>query len=63
MEPEESPDDSAQAPDLSKPDDFKTLKYHLLGPSLTKAGQDKVDQSKVRRTRNLSICRPFLTGE
>ena len=28
-------------------DEFKTLKYHLLGPSLTKAGQDKVDQSKV----------------
>ncbi|EFY91917.1 DNA polymerase kappa [Metarhizium acridum CQMa 102] len=25
----------------------KTLKYHLLGPSLTKAGQEKVDQSKV----------------
>ncbi|KAI9171872.1 DNA polymerase kappa [Paramyrothecium foliicola] len=28
-------------------DDLKTLKYHLLGPSLTKAGQDKVDQTKV----------------
>ncbi|KAK1245781.1 hypothetical protein MKX07_004850 [Trichoderma sp. CBMAI-0711] len=28
-------------------DASKTLKYHLLGPSLTKAGQDKVDQSKV----------------
>ena len=25
-----------------------TLKYHLLGPSLTKAGQDSVDQQKVR---------------
>lgn len=24
-----------------------TLKYHLLGPSLTKAGQDTVDQRKV----------------
>lgn len=24
-----------------------TLKYHLLGPSLTKAGQDAVDQRKV----------------
>lgn len=24
-----------------------TLKYHLLGPSLTKAGQDSVDQNKV----------------
>ncbi|KAJ6788853.1 hypothetical protein PWT90_09285 [Aphanocladium album] len=28
-------------------DEFKTLKYHLLGPSLTKAGQDSVDQNKV----------------
>ena len=25
----------------------QTLKYSLLGPSLTKAGQDSVDQSKV----------------
>ncbi|PON30972.1 DNA polymerase kappa subunit [Trichoderma gamsii] len=31
----------------SEDDALKTLKYHLLGPSLTKAGQDKVDQSKV----------------
>ncbi|OAA56094.1 DNA-directed polymerase kappa [Cordyceps fumosorosea ARSEF 2679] len=28
-------------------DKFKTLKYSLLGPSLTKAGQDSVDQTKV----------------
>ncbi|OAR00973.1 hypothetical protein LLEC1_02068 [Akanthomyces lecanii] len=28
-------------------DQFKTLKYSLLGPSLTKAGQDSVDQNKV----------------
>ncbi|KAI0879796.1 uncharacterized protein GGS22DRAFT_182809 [Annulohypoxylon maeteangense] len=28
-------------------DQHDTLKYHLLGPSLTKAGQDSVDQSKV----------------
>ncbi len=27
--------------------DHDTLKYHLLGPSLTKAGQDTVDQQKV----------------
>ena len=32
----------------SKPeDDYQTLKYSLLGPSLTKAGQDAVDQRKV----------------
>lgn len=29
-------------------DDYETLKYHLLGPSLTKAGQDAVDQKKVQ---------------
>ncbi|KAI1500176.1 hypothetical protein F5X99DRAFT_419415 [Biscogniauxia marginata] len=28
-------------------EDHETLKYHLLGPSLTKAGQESVDQSKV----------------
>lgn len=28
-----------------------TLKYQLLGPSLTKAGQDDVDQRKVSRAR------------
>ncbi|CBX95091.1 similar to DNA-directed polymerase kappa [Plenodomus lingam JN3] len=28
-------------------DDHDSLKYHLLGPSLTKAGQDTVDQQKV----------------
>ncbi|KAA6410658.1 MAG: DNA polymerase kappa subunit [Lasallia pustulata] len=27
--------------------EHETLKYHLLGPSLTKAGQDSVDQQKV----------------
>ncbi|KAJ6098519.1 hypothetical protein N7467_000054 [Penicillium canescens] len=28
-------------------EDYGTLKYQLLGPSLTKAGQDSVDQQKV----------------
>ena len=32
--------------------EHESLKYHLLGPSLTKAGQDTVDQQKV--TSNLS---------
>lgn len=27
--------------------EHETLKYHLLGPSLTKSGQDTVDQQKV----------------
>jgi hypothetical protein len=26
-----------------------SLKYQLLGPSLTKAGQESVDQAKVRK--------------
>ena len=30
-------------------EEHDTLKYHLLGPSLTKAGQDSVDQQKVSR--------------
>ena len=39
------------APEASNKSDeaaqHDTLKYHLLGPSLTKAGQDAVDQRKV----------------
>ena len=31
----------------AKPDEHDSLKYHLLGPSLTKAGQGSVDQQKV----------------
>ncbi|KAI0438250.1 hypothetical protein F4803DRAFT_103925 [Xylaria telfairii] len=36
--------DNATEPESGQ---HQTLKYHLLGPSLTKAGQDAVDQSKV----------------
>ncbi|KAI0015707.1 hypothetical protein F4780DRAFT_786084 [Xylariomycetidae sp. FL0641] len=42
--------DNADQPTADRPDpdeEHNTLKYHLLGPSLTKAGQDAVDQSKV----------------
>ncbi|KAJ4990375.1 impB/mucB/samB family protein [Stagonosporopsis vannaccii] len=43
---------AAQASDPPQPADaaiteHDSLKYHLLGPSLTKAGQDSVDQQKV----------------
>lgn len=45
---------SGNAPSISLPTksevvvaEHDTLKYHLLGPSLTKAGQDAVDQQKV----------------
>ncbi|KAJ5224945.1 hypothetical protein N7468_006170 [Penicillium chermesinum] len=34
-------------PESSSAEKNDTLKYQLLGPSLTKAGQDKVDQQKV----------------
>jgi DNA polymerase kappa len=49
MDEEENGDTSnvvtaEQVPIVSEHD---TLKYHLLGPSLTKAGQDSVDQKKV----------------
>ena len=43
-EGQEAVAETASAPAVSEHD---TLKYHLLGPSLTKAGQDKVDQQKV----------------
>lgn len=35
-------------PESAPDEDLDTLKYQLLGPSLTKAGQDSVDQQKVR---------------
>ena len=42
---DQSPSEEAViVPEVSEHD---TLKYHLLGPSLTKAGQDSVDQQKV----------------
>lgn len=44
--------DDAARPETTATEDpageHDTLKYHLLGPSLTKAGQDSVDQQKVR---------------
>lgn len=41
-------------PSKKSSDEHNTLKYHLLGPSLTKAGQDAVDQKKVNRS---FLCR------
>lgn len=38
--------EDAVVADITK-HEHDTLKYHLLGPSLTKAGQDAVDQTKV----------------
>ncbi|SPO06166.1 related to DNA polymerase IV, DNA-damage-inducibile protein dinP [Cephalotrichum gorgonifer] len=39
--------DGADADPDAERHDHDTLKYQLLGPSLTKAGQDSVDQTKV----------------
>ena len=49
--------DGKPAPKLSETiDEHDSLKYHLLGPSLTKAGQGSVDQQKVRT----NFCRPGM---
>ncbi|KAG6006344.1 hypothetical protein E4U21_007147 [Claviceps maximensis] len=41
----------------------KSLKYHLLGPSLTKSGQDSVDQSKVKLSELLSNFDMLIVSE
>ncbi|KAE8355711.1 hypothetical protein BDV28DRAFT_128465, partial [Aspergillus coremiiformis] len=48
MEPQGDPP-TEDIPSTSREslDEYATLKYHLLGPSLTKAGQDAVDQQQV----------------
>lgn len=38
-----------KTPEPANTENNDTLKYSLLGPSLTKAGQDKVDQQKVSK--------------
>lgn len=42
-----APAEDPQINQALEEDEQRTLKYSLLGPSLLKAGQDKVDQSKV----------------
>jgi DNA polymerase kappa len=53
---DEEPEGNDQAPSKEASDEEETLKYHLLGPSLTKAGQDAVDQRKVE-TMQFSILK------
>ena len=43
-----SPKERVEDPDPPPSQEHKSLKYSLLGPSLLKAGQDAVDQRKVR---------------
>lgn len=53
--PVDQKDEKAESP--LKEEDYETLKYHLLGPSLTKAGQDAVDQQKVRVAGDVGCVR------
>ena len=39
--------DNEDAEEVASKTELETLKHRLLGPSLTKAGQDAVDQQKV----------------
>ncbi|KAF2440382.1 DNA/RNA polymerase [Karstenula rhodostoma CBS 690.94] len=51
-------------PTRTPSDQHDTLKYHLLGPSLTKAGQDSVDQQKVSEViYNASKGSKFFNNE
>lgn len=45
--PPEQNESPAQADPHPQSSQHTTLKYHLLGPSLTKSGQDNVDQQRV----------------
>ncbi|KAK3702407.1 hypothetical protein LTR37_014873 [Vermiconidia calcicola] len=55
------PPDYTDAPAASQ---HHTLKYHLLGPSLTKSGQDGVDQKKVSEIiYNSSKGSKYFTNE
>ena len=54
-----TPMTAVTASDLSTTE-HDSLKYHLLGPSLTKAGQDSVDQQKVGHTD--CVMNIFLIG-
>lgn len=59
--PGEQPvDHSYEAPDVQCEEGNDTLKYQLLGPSLTKAGQDAVDQEKVRNASCVLSFLPFF---
>jgi DNA polymerase kappa len=51
-------------PSRTHSEEHDTLKYHLLGPSLTKAGQDTVDQQKVSEViYNASKGSKFFNNE
>jgi DNA polymerase kappa len=60
------PEPSGARPQLTRTasSEHDSLKYHLLGPSLTKAGQDSVDQQKVSEViYNASKGSKFFNNE
>lgn len=59
--PSDAGDGNATSLSRSDGTEHDTLKYHLLGPSLTKAGQDQVDQQKVKSSISYFTDR-FLSG-
>lgn len=67
MEPQGDEPEDREQEQASEPQDAvensDTLKYHLLGPSLTKAGQDAVDQQKVSSSGDLIHCSWKLKSE
>jgi DNA polymerase kappa len=58
LQVEASTEDIPSVPDEG-PQDEESLKYHLLGPSLTKAGQDSVDQRKVSQVKQSVLPHPI----
>jgi DNA polymerase kappa len=64
---EHAPPDASPArpqPSRTASNEHDSLKYHLLGPSLTKAGQDAVDQQKVSEViYNASKGSKFFNNE
>lgn len=55
---------SRPQPTRTPSNEHDSLKYHLLGPSLTKAGQDTVDQQKVSEViYNASKGSKFFSNE
>ncbi|KAL1611787.1 hypothetical protein SLS60_000007 [Paraconiothyrium brasiliense] len=61
-EPLDAP--SRPQPSRAPSDEHDSLRYHLLGPSLTKAGQDSVDQQKVSEViYNASKGSKFFNNE
>jgi DNA polymerase kappa len=66
QEPAQRPTRPIERPQPSKShsEEHDSLKYHLLGPSLTKAGQDSVDQQKVSEViYNASKGSKFFNNE